>query len=517
MSAGKTERSLVGPLIAPERVFLRYASGIVLIAVLGAVRYALIPFMGSQAPLLPFVIAIPIVMLLAGLGPALLAAAFVPLLTTLLFTQWPHDDHAGQWGGHVALFVTASGLIILVLHRVQVAVREQHAAWRAAREAEQRAVANEARLRETDRRRDAFLAMLAHELRNPLAAIRNVAHILGVDAAARDSGTIKRTSELLQRQVNQLSRLIDDLLDVARVTHGKIELQRARQPLDAILSAAIETVQPLLSARQQVLGVIRSTPDLWVDGDAIRLSQVFGNLLGNAAKYSPHHATIELFVERAGTQAVIRVKDSGAGIDAQLLPRVFELFTQADQPLDRKQGGLGVGLTIVKALVTMHGGTVEARSAGVDQGSEFEVRLPLVPGAVRSVRSAPLEPRGCVGRRILIVEDNSDVAESLTQVLTFAGHTVKTAHDGAAALGALETFPAQFVLLDIGLPGVDGYAVAQSIREKFGTRPPHVYALTGYGRTEDRELAAQSGFDGHLTKPVELDRLLDLMQQGDAG
>ena len=367
-------------------------------------------------------------------------------------------------------------------------------------------------LREADRRKDDFLAMLAHELRNPLAPIRNAAHVLsshGVDAAV-----VRRQAEILQRQASQLAHLVDDLLDVARITRGLIELKRAPVELNAVIESAIEVVQPLIAVKHQRLSVTRSAEPLWMDGDAVRLSQAIGNLLTNAAKYSPDRSSIEVVVVDATEgEAIIRIIDYGVGIDAEVLPHVFELFMQADRSLDRSQGGLGVGLTIVKALIEMHGGTVEARSAGIAQGSEFIVRLPVSAALQAGAEIRAPMPTPAARLRILVVDDSVDAAETLCMLLDVSGYEVRMAHDAAAAFAALETFDAQVIVLDIGLPGTDGYVVAQSIRERFPREGRRLYALTGYGSPEDRALALSAGFDEHLTKPVDPVHLLQLIAQ----
>jgi PAS domain S-box-containing protein len=369
-------------------------------------------------------------------------------------------------------------------------------------------------LREADRRKDEFLVMLAHELRNPLAPIVNVAHILSRDGV--DAETVRRNSELLRRQASQLSRLVDDLLDVARITRGMIELKNERLSLDRILERAIESVQPLFDLKRQNVSFARSvSTTLWVEGDGVRLVQVFANLLSNAVKYSPDRSVVQVLVEQAGETAVVRIADTGIGIDPQVLPQIFELFMQADRSLDRREGGLGVGLTVVKHLVELHGGSVQALSEGLGKGAEFVVKLPIVSTGEPGV-TAPAPAVAKSSARILIVEDNVDSAESLAMLLRFEGHEVQVVHEGMAALRALETFPATFVVLDIGLPNMDGYVVAQAIRERFPHSQLRVYALTGYGREEDRALAASSGFDGHLTKPVDPAKLLEIIAAASA-
>jgi PAS domain S-box-containing protein len=374
----------------------------------------------------------------------------------------------------------------------------------------------ERQLREANRRKDEFLAMLAHELRNPLAPIRNVAHILANEVL--DAAAVRRSSELLQRQATQLARLVDDLLDVARITRGAIELKKDTLALERVLEQAVESVQPLLNIKHQTVSMTRSVEAAFVDADPVRLCQIFVNLLNNAAKYSPETTQIRLIIECVQDDVFVSVLDEGMGIDPQMLPNIFDLFLQGDRSLDRTAGGLGIGLTIVKHLVEMHGGRVEARSAGLGQGSEFRVQLSRTRPPQRSVRVDTEDThRPQRARRVLVVEDNHDSAESLALLLTTAGQEVVVVHDGPAALSALESFIADFILLDIGLPGMDGYLVAQSIRTRFPDRATQLYAITGYGRPEDRAQALAAGFDDHLTKPVDPQRLLAMMAGDRAG
>jgi PAS domain S-box-containing protein len=636
--------SLIGPLLGEQPAWIRYGIVLFLVAAVAAARFGLNPLMGSQAPLLPFVLVVFAAGYLAGLGPALLATLLSPVLATPMFTRFPLDGEVGAWSAHVALFMIITVLVSLIMHQLQVTYRAQqdalataYAAERAAaRELHERRHAQEAlrksesmlkliydntsdclflveadahgqfqfvtvndtflavtgfarddvvgqpierslteenaallrekmhealqdrvpvvyyesgdlpagrrygevtlvpiiaastnvthilgsvkdvtarkqaedALREADRRKDEFLVMLAHELRNPLAPIMNVAHILSSERV--DGETVRRNSELLRRQASQLSRLVDDLLDVARITRGMIELKNERLSVDRILERAIESVQPLVDLKRQNISFARPAAMLWVEGDGVRLVQVFANLLSNAVKYSADRTVVQIVAEQQGDTVIVRIVDSGIGIDPQVLPQIFELFMQADRSLDRREGGLGVGLTVVKHLVELHGGSVQALSAGLGKGAEFVVRLPLVSTSMPAAAIDAPQPAKAHSR-ILVVEDNVDSAESLAMLLRFEGHEVQVAHEGMAALKVLETFPANFVVLDIGLPNMDGYVVAQAIRERFPHAQMRLYALTGYGRDEDRALAASSGFDGHLTKPVDPSRLLEII------
>jgi signal transduction histidine kinase/CheY-like chemotaxis protein len=369
-------------------------------------------------------------------------------------------------------------------------------------------------LREADRRKDEFLATLAHELRNPLAPVRNALQILKMPRV--DVETAGRTRDMMERQVQHLVRLVDDLLDVSRVMRGKIDLRRERVELATVVARAIETVQPLVDAQRHELSVRMSSDSLLLDADPVRLAQVVGNLLTNAAKYTEPGGRIRLTAERDGDMASLRVRDNGIGIAPHMLPRIFELFVQVDHAATRSQGGLGIGLTLVKNLVEMHNGIVQARSEGVGHGSEFVVKLPLVGPAFRqddapeNGRQAEQQPPPS-GRRLLVVDDNQDAADSLAVLLRLQGHEVRVAYSGMAALEMTKTYSPDVVFLDIGMPGMDGYEVARRLRQQPGLGNVVLAALTGWGQQEDRRRTAEAGFDHHLVKPPEpeaLERLL---------
>jgi len=365
-------------------------------------------------------------------------------------------------------------------------------------------------LREADRRKDEFLAMLAHELRNPLAPIHNAAQVLKLVAGSEDP-TQAWARDVIERQAQHLSRLVDDLLDVSRITRGKIAL--AREPLDvaAIVRLAAETSQPLIETRRHALSLDLWPGPLWVEGDLTRLVQVVGNLLNNAAKYTDEGGHIGVQTAEADGWAVIRVRDDGMGLAPELLSRVFDLFTQADRSLDRSQGGLGIGLTLVRLLVEMHGGRVEARSEGPGKGSEFEVRLPIKPAA-RAARAAERPARErAAPMRVLVVEDHADSADMMRFVLELAGHDVRAVADGHAALETARAFDPDLVLCDIGLPGMDGYEVAARMRADPALKRARLVAVSGYGQDEDRRRSRDAGFDEHLTKPVHPDALEALL------
>jgi len=594
-------------------------------------RASLAPLLGTQAPLLPFVLTVFVSAYLGGRGPALLASFLAPLAATIWFTAWPHDAPPVQWASHVAFFLLIGTLAALLMGEVQRSARAQLLAARAAAENAERASESAAHLRlitdampalisyidpdriyrfanrmyekwfdlpagtvagshvrdvlgeeawkhigprlerafrgervffeqdmpfdsgmreiaahyipdvgpdgqvrgcfalvedisgrkraeralrEVDRRKDNFLAMLAHELRNPLAPIRNVAHILGRGQA--DPVTIRRSAELLERQASHLTHLVDDLLDVARITRGRVALRREPLNVASVVDTALEAVKPLLDFRGQKVAFTRPGEPVFVDADKVRLCQVISNLLTNAIKYSPEYARIELKLMATAREVALVLRDEGVGIDPQMLPDIFDLYLQGDGSVDRMHTGLGIGLTVVKHLVEMHGGGVEAHSDGLGKGSEFRVRLPRVAAVPMPV--ADDEDGGSLPvtrRRVLVVEDNRDSAESLRELLRLDSHEVEVAHDGASALSRLDEFHADVVLLDIGLPRMDGFMVAHAIRARFtdASQRPRLVAITGHGRDVDRHAALSSGFDGHLTKPVEPARLLRMVAE----
>jgi len=381
--------------------------------------------------------------------------------------------------------------------------------------------AAEMQLQEAGRRKDEFLAMLSHELRNPLAPIRTALEV--IRRIAPPDPKIGWATDIMVRQLKQMTRLIEELLDVARISQGKIVLSREKVDLNAVILQSVETAQPLIDAREQRLQVLPLAEPMWLHGDFARLAQIVSNLLNNASKYSEKGTRIALEASATPQGAVIQVSDQGIGIDAQLLPRIFDLFTQGSRTLDRAQGGLGVGLTLAQRLAQMHGGSLEASSEGIGRGAVFTLRLPCV-GLVRSGEAGgpAAEPGTPHPTRVLVVDDNHDAAHSVADLLALGGHEVRTAADGREALSVAEHFSPEVVVLDIGLPILDGYEVAARLRTMDGTRGALLLALTGYGQQEDRERAEAAGFDHHFVKPadpVALQKCIDgwLRQRGDAG
>jgi PAS domain S-box-containing protein len=371
-----------------------------------------------------------------------------------------------------------------------------------------------ARLSEADRRKDEFLATLAHELRNPLAPIVNALQIMQLRGGSRDAEAAW-ARDIIERQVRQLTRLVDDLLDIARITRGKVQLQRARVALQSVVREAIEAARPLIDAAGHRLDVDLPGEPLWLEADAMRLTQVLLNLLNNAAKYTPAGGHIAIVAKRENDQAWLAVRDSGIGIEPAQIDEVFQMFAQVAPALERAHGGLGIGLALARALVKLHGGKLEAQSEGPGRGSEFVVRLPLATGTAPAQTSSPAFTQGVARQalRVLVVDDNRDAAQSLAAVLSMEGHTVATAYDGLDALAQVASFEPDVVMLDIGMPGMNGYEVARRIRAEPGGSRRLLVALTGWGQQEDKRRAADAGFDRHVTKPIDPELFGELFDQ----
>jgi PAS domain S-box-containing protein len=404
--------------------------------------------------------------------------------------RYRHPTRGVRWVYHKAGLVEHGG------HRHVVGISLDVTTRRQAEEA----------LKEVNQRKDEFLAMLAHELRNPLAPIRNAAQLLSAHGGRPE---IEWARAVIERQTTHLVRLVDDLLDVSRMVRGQITLQRAPVTLADIVQTAVETSRPLIRRRKHHFAVHLPEEPVHIEGDLTRLAQVVSNLLNNAAKYTDDGGHIQLDAKVDGAHVAIRVRDTGLGVAPNLLPHIFDLFTQADRTLDRAEGGLGIGLTLVKRLVEMHGGTVEAHSEGLGRGAEFIVRLPVVssegiPVSQRLPKAdASSEDTSQRSLRILIVDDNVDAADSIAMLLSMEGHQTRTVNTARAALLAAPEFKPEVVLLDIGLPEMDGYEVARRLRAQNGTHRMRLVAVTGYGQPADRRRARAAGFDEHMVKPVE--------------
>lgn len=474
-------------------------------------RYSIVPVTVTVALLvrcfllggeMPFLLLWPVVMVCAwfgGLGPGLLATCLSAVVTACLFFEPPHwfsFTRPEDWTG-VALFVllgSAISFLCEMLRRTMQKVKQY------ARDLQQRAE----ELVEADQRKNEFLAMLAHELRNPLAPIQNAAQSL--KRLGQNQPELQRATAVIERQAHHARKLVEDLLDVTRISQGKISLQKQPVELAEVVAQAVEESRPLMEARQHQLTVNLPGEPIRLEADATRLIQVVANLLNNAAKYTDEGGQIELTVEQHSAEAVLRARDNGIGISAAMLPRVFDFFAQSDRAMRKAQGGLGIGLTLVRRLVEMHGGTVQAVSDGPGRGSEFVVRLPVIDKDQEWQPLTEGKPRASTlpkSRRILVVDDSRDSAESLALLLKVFGYEVLTAYDGMAALAAAEAYQPEVVLLDIKLPKLDGYEVARKLRQQPGLKEALLIALTGYGLEEDRQRSQAAGFDLHLVKPVD--------------
>src|SRR5215210_604942 len=368
-------------------------------------------------------------------------------------------------------------------------------------------------LKKADRRKDEFLALLAHELRNPLAPLRNSLQVLRL---ASDPDLIDKSREIMDRQLSHMVRLIDDLLDISRISLNKMELRRTRVVLADAVSSAVETARPAIQEAGHELTISLPPEPIYLDADFTRLAQVFGNLLSNSARYTEGRGQIWLTAERDGGQVTVTVRDTGIGIPAPALPNIFEMFSQVDRSMERSAGGLGIGLALVKGLVEMHGGTVEAESPGPGQGSALTVRLPVLEDRAESSDGTAAEggPESAGSkRRILVVDDNEDSAASMQMMLQLLGNEVRTAHDGYEAVERAEQFRPQVVLMDVGMPNLNGYEATQCIREQPWGHDMVIIALTGWGQEEDRARSKEAGCDGHLVKPVELADLEKLLAE----
>lgn len=364
-------------------------------------------------------------------------------------------------------------------------------------------------LRDADRRKDEFLAILAHELRNPLAPLRTGLEIMRLGTA--DAARAERLRSMMMRQVDHMVTLVDDLMDVSRISRGSIVLDRHPVELATVIRSALEACDPAIRQRSHEISLVLPAETIRVDGDRTRLVQALGNLLTNAAKYTDPGGHITVRLEREGDFAVLGVKDNGVGIPADKLSNVFDLFMQVDSAVDRTQGGLGIGLTIVRQLVELHGGTIEVHSDGPGTGSEFVMRLPLSHAPVPEPATQPLSAAGVRPRRILVVDDNEDAARAMATILELLGHEVELAYDGAQALEVAEASHPEIVVMDLGMPNLNGYAAARRLRETPWGKSAMLIAVTGWGQEADRAASEEAGFDHHLVKPVELEAVQRLV------
>lgn len=368
-------------------------------------------------------------------------------------------------------------------------------------------------LAEANRSKEEFMALLSHELRNPLSPILNALNVLR--RMRTDDPIIEQAGSIIERQVRQMVRLVDDLLDVTRITKGKLRLIKEHVDLRVAINRAAETARPFLDARKHDFSMRLPTEPLWIEGDPARLEQIAVNLLNNAAKYTDPGGAIDLSVSQEGGDAVLRVRDNGMGIDPEMLPRIFDLFTQVDGSLSRSRGGLGIGLALVSTLVEMHGGRVQAHSAGLGKGCEFTVKIPMLDKVARQATTTYVETGTTTGRplRVLVVEDNVDAADSLSLLLRLFGHEVRVARNGPAGLDVAPVFGPDVVLLDIGLPGMDGFHVAQRLRALPEMKNVMLCALSGYTPSDaDQQRHHESGFDRYLVKPVSMEQLTDVFK-----
>jgi len=450
-----------------------------------------------------FFVAVMISTWYGGFGPGLLATAFSALAIDYFFMPPAHSMSVGL-----------DDILELVVFMLIALLISSLSKRRRLLEAELQRRVEE--LAEADRRKDEFLATLAHELRNPLAPILSALELMRLRTA--DDPTLKGLMDAVERQTWHLARLVDDLLEVSRITRGKVRLRKEPLDLETVVARAVETSRPFIEARKHELSVSPPGEPVRLEADPIRLEQVLINLLNNAAKYTDPGGRIWLTWAREGGEAVVRVRDTGIGIPPEMLSRIFDLFTQVDRSLDRAQGGLGIGLTLVRNLIEMHGGAVSADSAGPGRGSEFVVRLPALPPGPEpeAAESEPVttkpKARGS-GRRVLVVDDNVDAATTLGELLRLWGHKVWVAYDGPGAIQETLAHQPEVVLLDIGLPEMDGYEVARRLQQ-IGPEKPMLIALTGYGQEEDQCQSEKAGFAHHFTKPINLVTLQQVLSAG---
>lgn len=483
----------------PHPIWAGYAVAVISILIAGIARWMLSALFGGVYPFAPIFLAIIFTAWYGGFGPALLVAA-LGLVLGYLTSYGRANSH--PIFGLILYAITSLGIALVGGAMARARAKIAHQMDELQRKHCELVLA--------DHRKDEFLAVLAHELRNPLAPIASALDIL--KQADVNPDVAAKAIEVADRQVHQMTRLVDDLLDVSRIMRGKIELRKERIELASIIERAVETVQPLIDRERHELTIELPENAVWVEADLVRLAQAVANLLGNAAKYTEPGGHIHLTAAVEAGQLVISVRDSGIGIDPLTLPKLFEMFVQAEPGSGRSRGGLGIGLTLVKNLVELHGGAIAAHSEGLGKGSEFMIRLPYTETAAE-IPSMPPKPsaRG-PRRRILVVDDNIDAAQSLAMLLRLRGHDVKAAFGGAEALEAVASDEPELVFLDIGMPVMDGYDVARQLRARFSSDIT-IVALTGWGTEQDRHRSREAGFDRHLTKPVDLSALEEVLAE----
>jgi signal transduction histidine kinase len=476
----------------------RYSIAVAAVLTATFVRSLLDPWMGDAAPHACFLVATTFVAWRCGLGPALISIVLGALAATYFFVQ-PRGTliHIAEADSRISL---GSSLVV----SLAISLLSESLRTVAAENARLYALA-----RQADRRKDEFLAMLSHELRNPLVPIRNALFVL--KAKGTLDPDLLAARELMQVQIEHLVRMVDDLLDVSRVSRGVIELRREPTLLAEVIRPAVDIAQPLIAEKEQRLTLSLTAQPVYANADRIRLTQALANLLNNAARYTEQGGQIWLATEVKDGTFILRVRDSGIGIEPDMLEKIFDLFQQGHSAGTYAQGGLGIGLTLARNLIEMHGGSVEATSPGLGQGSEFIVRLPTtsVPQASRRLPARTAEP--AAGRRVLVVDDSQPSAESMARVLRLLGHDVQVSFDAASALEQARTFRPEVVLSDVSLPGMDGYRLATELRRMPGLGAVMLVAVTGHGQSEDRKRALESGFDLHMLKPINPDELAQLL------
>jgi signal transduction histidine kinase len=493
----------------------RLAEGMLLLVSMGLLSLAVFVDHGSEVPYPVHYLIFPAVIWAAlRLGQhATATLVFGSLAVTIVATiagRGPFvTTNIGASLLQVALFmavVAATGLFLgAATAERNRAERRRSEDYARLRTSEERLARQAEELAAADRRKDEFLAVLGHELRNPLAPLQNGLQLLAL--GGNDQALVTHSRQLMERQLRHLVRLVDDLLDVARIRSGKIVLELERVELAPMITSAVELARPLIDSRSHDLQVVLPPETLWTDADKIRLPQLLANLLNNAAKYTDEGGSITLSVARLEAQIVVSVRDTGIGMDTESLANVFELFAQAAGPAHAVQGGLGVGLSLARSIAELHGGVLTAHSEGLGKGSQFVLQLPAAAAPEAGVSAASPSGEMALRQRILVVDDNVDAAESLGTMLAYSGHDVRVAHGGVEALSTAREFAPNVMILDLGMPEMDGYAVARAVRSDPRFATTRLIALSGYGQAEDRRRTADVGFDEHLVKPVEHDVL----------